>query len=205
LKITSCRFECAAFREQDEPRESKPQVVFLGRSNVGKSSLINRLLGVRGLAKTSSRPGRTQSVNFYGVNEAIRFVDLPGYGYARVPLAVRQSWGAMIEGFLERWQAATALAVLVVDARHAPSELDLVMGRWIVARGVPGVVAATKSDKLSGNGRAGARRTIGEALCGAALEGPVLVSAESGVGVRELWSTIDRALGRVSKRSGARR
>ena len=84
MKITSCRFEVAAYRPSDEPRAVGPDLVFLGRSNVGKSSLINRLLGVKGLARTSSRPGRTQSVNFYRVNEACNFVDLPGYGYARV-------------------------------------------------------------------------------------------------------------------------
>ena len=94
VKITSCRFEVAAFRPEDEPKSFEPELVFLGRSNVGKSSLINAMLGTSKLARTSSTPGRTQSVNFYRVNESFRFVDLPGYGYAKVPESVRKTFEA---------------------------------------------------------------------------------------------------------------
>src|SRR5512139_2140478 len=137
-----------------------PEVVFLGRSNVGKSTLINRLLGVRGLARTSSTPGRTQTVNFYRVNGSHYFVDLPGYGYARAPKAIREQWGPMVEGFLERRRRAVAAAVVLVDARHAPSELDATMLRWLVDRDIPSVVVGVKADKLSGNARPKAERHL---------------------------------------------
>jgi GTP-binding protein len=194
LKITSSRFEVAAYRPADEPRAPGPDLVFLGRSNVGKSSLINRLLGAKGLARTSSRPGRTQSVNFYRVNEACNFVDLPGYGYAKVPEAVRRQWGPMVEGFLERRRTRIALALLVVDARHEPTELDRTMRDWLVARELPWLVAATKADKLSGNGRARARKAMQTGLDGSPLTAPLLVSAESGLGIRELWRCVDQAI-----------
>jgi GTP-binding protein len=194
LKITSSRFEVAAHRPEDEPRAPGPDVVFLGRSNVGKSSLINRLLGARGLARTSSQPGRTQSVNFYRVNERFNFVDLPGYGYAKVPAAVRRNWGPMVEGFLERRRERIALALLVVDARHEARELDRTMRDWLEAKRIPFLVAATKADKLSGNGRARAARAIGEGLAGSAVGPPVLVSAQTGLGERAVWRHLDRAL-----------
>jgi GTP-binding protein len=194
MKIKSCRFVVAAYRAQDEPRAPGPEVVFLGRSNVGKSSLINRLLGTKGLAKTSSRPGRTQSVNFYRINDAFNFVDLPGYGYAKVPQAVRRSWRPMVEGFLERRRQRIALALLVVDARREPTELDGTMRDWLEAGEIPYVVAATKADKLSGNGRAKAARALRKGLAGAAVVEPLLVSAQSGLGMRELWRHLDEAL-----------
>ena len=194
MKITSSRFEIAAYRPEDEPRAQGPDVVFLGRSNVGKSSLINRLLGARGLARTSSQPGRTQSVNFYRVNERFNFVDLPGYGYAKVPLEVRRGWGPMVEGFLERRRERIALALLVVDARHEPRETDRTMRDWLEAKEIPYLVAATKADKLSGNGRARAQRALAEGLGGSAVDRPVLVSAQTGLGTGVIWRHLDRVL-----------
>ena len=153
MKIATCRFVASAFREADEPKDPGPHVAFLGRSNVGKSSWINRLLGKPGLARTSSTPGRTQSVNFYRVNDAVWFVDPPGYGYAKVPEKVRRAWGPMVEGYLERHRERIAIGILLVDARHEPTEMDLLMKTWLADRDVPHLVVATKSDKLSGNGR----------------------------------------------------
>lgn len=169
-------------------------VVFLGRSNVGKSSLINRLLGAKGLARTSSQPGRTQSVNFYRINEHVRFVDLPGYGYAKVPKAVRESWRPMVEGFLERRREAIRLAVLLVDSRHGTRDLDLVMRDWVASAGISYVVAATKADKLSGNARARAARELGQSLGGGEHGDPIMTSATTGLGIREIWRCIDTTL-----------
>ena len=195
MKIKSCRFDCATSGPRNEPNAPGPDLVFLGRSNVGKSSLINRLLGVRGLARTSSQPGRTQSINFYRVNECLYFVDLPGYGYAKVPASVRAAWKPLVEGFLDRHAARIAAALLVVDARRRPTESDGVMRDWLEAGGIPYMVTATKADTLSGNGRAGAERALGEAFDGARLaERPILVSAKSGLGIREVWKRLDRAL-----------
>jgi len=202
LKITSCRFEVAAYSPADDPRAPGPDFVFLGRSNVGKSSLINRLLDTKGLARTSSRPGRTQSVNYYRINEAFNFVDLPGYGYAKVPESVRRQWGPMVENFLERRRERIAVAFVVVDSRHEPRELDRTMRDWLIAREVPWLVAATKADKLSGNGRAKAVRAVGKAMDGPSVAPPVLVSAENGLGIRELWRYLDEA---VVREKGSRK
>ena len=149
MKITSCRFEISAFHPQDEPKSLEPEVVFLGRSNVGKSSLINKLLGTKKLARTSSTPGRTQSVNFYRVNESFRFVDLPGYGYAKVPESVRKNWGPMIEGALERRRDRIVLAISIVDARHEPTRLDRVMQEWLKAKEITYLVAVLSTNRLS--------------------------------------------------------
>lgn len=170
-------------------------MVFAGRSNVGKSSLINRLLGAKGLARTSSEPGRTRSVNFYRVNESCYFVDLPGYGYAKVPRAERASWRPLVEGFFERRRRRIALAMLVIDARREPTELDSAMRDWLDAREIPYVVAATKVDKLTASERGRAARALRPLAGDAAVcDAPILVSVRSGLGVRELWRHLDRAL-----------
>ena len=194
LKITDSQFEASAFRAEDEPRAHGPLVVFLGRSNVGKSSLINALLGVKDLARTSSTPGRTQTLNFYRINQSFHFVDLPGYGYARAPDAVRLAWRGMVEGFLTRRGAEIVAAVLVLDARHTPSALDEVMAEWLKARASDYVVVATKSDKLSGNARSVAARALLGWASKLKVPAPILVSAQTGMGIRELWSGIDPAL-----------
>ncbi len=195
MRITSSRFERAAFGQADEPQAPGPDVVFLGRSNVGKSSLINRLLGTKGLARTSSTPGRTQSINFYRVNEAYWFVDLPGYGWARVPEAVRRSWKPLVEGCLARRRQRIALALLVVDARHAAAETDLAMRDWLETEGLPYLVAATKVDKLGANDRArSARALLGDFGAAGVAGGPLLVSARSRDGLRDLWRHLDGAL-----------
>jgi GTP-binding protein len=192
VKIVSARFDRSAFRAEDEPKDPGPDVLFLGRSNVGKSSLINKLLGSRGLARTSSTPGRTQSVNFYRINDAVWFVDLPGYGFAKVPVAVQRTWEGMIEGVLRRRRRRIACGVLLVDARHAPSELDCTMRDWLRDFGLDPVIAVTKADKLSGNGRSGALRAAQSALGGE----PILASAVTGLGIKEIWTRLDAALER---------
>jgi len=114
----------SAFKEDDWPRDSKPEIAFLGRSNVGKSSLINSLLRVHGLARTSSTPGRTQSLNFFDINDQFRFVDFPGFGYARVPKEIKLSWGEMATSFLAK-RSQLVLSIHVVDSRHEPTKQDL--------------------------------------------------------------------------------
>ena len=195
MKIDECRFDRATAKAEDEPRPLAGDVVFLGRSNVGKSSLINGMLGAKGLARTSSTPGRTQTVNFYRVNRSHFFVDLPGYGYARAPKNVREQWGPMVESFLERRREAIALAIVLVDARHEPSDLDRTMLTWLVDRDIPRIVVGVKADKLSGNDRSKADRALRRAFPTAA-DGvaPFLVSAVTGFGIKELWRHLDAAL-----------
>src|SRR5829696_5292882 len=140
----------SVFQEADWPRDSKPEIAFLGRSNVGKSSLINSLLSVRGLARTSSTPGRTQSLNFFVVNNDFKFVDFPGFGYARVPREIKSSWGEMATSYLAK-RRQLVLSIHIVDSRHEPTKQDLQLHEWLEESSKPQLVVATKSDKLSNN------------------------------------------------------
>jgi len=150
MKITGATFVKSATSPEHYPRDGRPEIAFMGRSNVGKSSLINSLLGTKGLARTSSTPGRTQLINFFLINEAFYFVDLPGYGYARVPQDIKKHWGPMVEKYLAS-RKNLVLSIVITDSRHEPTELDQVMKKWLDARGKPFVIVATKADKLSSN------------------------------------------------------
>jgi GTP-binding protein len=196
VKIVSSSFVASAYKPSDEPNRPGPEIVFLGRSNVGKSSMINRLLGTRNLARTSSTPGRTQSVNYYRINDRFWFIDLPGYGFAKVPREVREGWGPMVERFLQRKKDGIALAVLLVDARHDPTGMDRTMGEWLEAAGIRYLVVGTKADKLSGNGRSRSAKTIRETFEETAcMAGCVLASSKNGLGIREIWKRLDQVLG----------
>jgi GTP-binding protein len=180
------------------PRDGLPEVAFLGRSNVGKSSLLNALVGVRGLARVSAQPGRTRLVNFFRVGNELYLADLPGYGYARVAETVRRSWEKLVTSYLER-RAPLALGVFLVDARHEPMEGDLILRRYLDQSRLPYVVAATKSDKLS---RDAARRRVTalRSAFGRAAD-VIAVSAETGEGLDALWKSIRAA---VASRAGRR-
>ncbi|MBA2338999.1 MAG: YihA family ribosome biogenesis GTP-binding protein [Pyrinomonadaceae bacterium] len=189
MKITSAEFVKSAIEERDWPRDALPEIAFLGRSNVGKSSLINSLLGVRGLARTSSTPGRTQMLNFFIINNRFRFVDLPGYGFARVPQKIRETWGEMVTAYLAN-RASLVLSIQIVDSRHEPTKQDMELHEWLVHYGKPHFTVATKSDKLSQNEL---RKSVERAK--AALDGEVLsYSAVSGRGRDEVWRRIGRAI-----------
>jgi GTP-binding protein len=167
-----------------------PEVAFLGRSNVGKSSLINSLLSVRGLARTSNTPGRTQALNYFLINDRFHFVDLPGYGYARVPRAIREGWGEMATNFLAK-RMNLVLSIQIVDLRHEPTTQDLQLHEWLTHNGKPSLVVATKSDKLSQNEL---RRNLARArrsLVGANI---VVNSSVTGTGRTEIWNAIAAAL-----------
>jgi GTP-binding protein len=196
MKISSAEFIKSAFAEAQWPRGRAPEVAFLGRSNVGKSSLINSLVGVKGLARTSSTPGRTQALNFFLLNERFRFVDLPGYGYARVPASVRRSWGEIVTGYLAK-RADLVLSIHVVDSRHDPTKLDVQLHEWLVARQQPHMIVATKADKLSQNEL---RRSLGRIA--KTLQAPadhstseiIAYSAVTGLGRERVWRAIAAAL-----------
>lgn len=130
------------------PENSRPEVAFAGKSNVGKSSLINALMNRKSLARTSSQPGKTQTINFYNINDSIYFVDLPGYGYARVSEHVKAQWGKMIENYLHRSRQLKAV-FLLIDIRHRPSENDCIMYDWIRGHGYQPIIIATKLDKIN--------------------------------------------------------
>jgi len=190
MKITSAEFLLSAFAPKDWPADSKPEIAFLGRSNVGKSSLINSLLGVRGLARASKTPGRTQSINFFSVNDVFRFVDLPGYGYAKVPEKIRRSWGEMARDYLAN-RPRLVLSIHIVDSRHKPAELDLQLHDWLDHHQKPYIIVATKSDKLSQNEL---RKNIERCQTTLNTERVLSYSATTGRGREAIWHTIEAAI-----------
>jgi len=159
---------------------------------VGKSSLINRLLGVKRLAMTSSRPGKTRTINFFRVNEECYFVDLPGYGFSRVPKREQARWQDLIEGYLLGRQCLRLL-ILLIDARHGALANDLQMIDWLKSHRLPHQVVLTKADKLGRNRLAAERRALSRDEH--KLRGAILCSAEDGYGMKNVWSAIDAALG----------
>jgi len=167
------------------PRQDRPEIAFLGRSNVGKSSLINALTGAKGLAFTSNRPGCTQAINFYRVDGPHNFVDLPGYGYARVSKDRTLEWKKLIESYLLEREVLD-LCILVLDARRGWMEKDLDLKQWLEAHGKPYLVVATKVDKLNQSER---QRSLADLSKGHGE--PVLsCSAITGRGVREIWQAM---------------
>ncbi|MDQ1639662.1 MAG: GTP-binding protein [Pyrinomonadaceae bacterium] len=190
MKISSAEFLKSAFQESDWPVEQKPEVAFMGRSNVGKSSVINSLLNTRGLARTSNTPGRTQSLNFFDINNSFRFVDLPGFGYARVPKSLRAGWGEMVTTYLAKRQQLV-LSIQLVDSRHEPTTLDLQLHDWLEHSAKPRLIVATKSDKLSNNDL---KTSLERARRVFKAANVIAFSAKSGHGRNELWHTIENAL-----------
>jgi GTP-binding protein len=190
MKITSAEFLKSAFQESDWPLEQKPEIAFMGRSNVGKSSVINSLLNTRGLARTSNTPGRTQSLNFFDINNSFRFVDLPGFGYARVPKSLRAGWGEMVTTYLAKRQQLV-LSIQLVDSRHEPTTLDLQLHDWLEHSAKPRLIVATKSDKLSNNDL---KTSLERARRVFKAANVIAFSAKSGQGRNELWHTIEDAL-----------
>lgn len=147
MKIKSSTFLISAVKPEQYPEADLPEIAFAGRSNVGKSSMINMLINRKNLARTSSTPGKTQTVNFYDIDGAFRFVDLPGYGYAKVSKEQFKSWGRIIRTYLESRENLLEV-IQLVDIRHKPSEQDRQMYEWIVSAGFNGIIIATKADKL---------------------------------------------------------
>ena len=180
-KVVS-EFVLSASGPEDFPKEEYPEIAFLGRSNVGKSSLINALVGQKKLAFTSNKPGCTQAINFYRVGGSRYFVDLPGY--ARVPEEIRLEWKKLIESYLLGRQALE-LSVLVLDARRGWMEKDLDLKRWLEVHQKPFLVVATKMDKLNQSEK---QRSLAQLRKNA--DEPMLCSAQTGRGVREIWQAI---------------
>jgi GTP-binding protein len=190
MKISSAEFIKSAFAEEHWTTDGLPEIAFLGRSNVGKSSLINSLLQRKGLARTSNTPGRTQSINFFLINESFYFVDLPGYGYAKVSKAMRKDWGKMAEDYLLK-RRELALFIQLVDSRHKPTELDRDLSEWLSFHQKNTLVVATKTDKMSNNQLTKAMREIEAGLPESKI---IAYSAETGKGREAVWREIERSL-----------
>jgi GTP-binding protein len=186
MKITSAEFVKSAFERAHWVNGRHPEIAFLGRSNVGKSSLINSLLGRRGLARTSNTPGRTQSINFFLINDEFYFADLPGYGYAKVSKTMRSEWGKMAEEYLAE-RGELRLCIELVDARHEPTKLDQQLNEWLVHYEKPHIIVATKSDKLSRTELQKSLKVIRQTFAGSDV---LAYSSQTAAGRNELWSRI---------------
>jgi len=198
MNVKSSEFVISAAGESQFPKDGFPEVALAGRSNVGKSSLINRMLLRRNLARTSSQPGKTQTLNYYLINGALYFVDFPGYGYARVSKTQREAWGKLAERYL-RNRKPLKLVLLLVDLRHPPSADDRIMFDWLSHYEVPMCVVATKADKLSRHQIQKHARIVRQTLAMPADCPLVLFSSETGQGRDELWRLIEQSLEKTSE------
>jgi GTP-binding protein len=196
MKILSAKFMTSAAKPRQFPVDSKPQVAFAGRSNVGKSSLINAVLNRKSLVKTSATPGKTQLINFFLINGQFYCVDLPGYGYAKAPRSVVDEWAPMIEGYI-RESPQIAVVIVLLDIRREPDERDERLVEWLAHYGVPAFYVLTKADKLKRGEMAKALQSITKKL--GLTAPPLLTSVKSGQGIVELKAEIAR---RVQKAPG---
>lgn len=175
------------------PENELPEFAFAGKSNVGKSSLINALMNRKAYARTSSQPGKTQTINFYNINNAFYYVDLPGYGYAKVSLEAKEKWGKMIERYLSR-SRMLKMVFLLVDIRHDPSANDKSMYDWIVYNGYHPVIIATKLDKINRSQVAKHTKAIRQGLGMAPEDILIPFSAETKQGREEIWELLEGKL-----------
>ena len=181
------------------PQNSLPEIAFAGKSNVGKSSLINALMNRKSLARTSAQPGKTQTINFYNINKELYFVDLPGYGYANANIEVKAKWGKMVEKYLRQSKVLKAV-FLLVDIRHEPSANDKQMYEWIKANGYAPIVIATKADKIK---RSQLQKQLGTVRAGLGLppeSALVPFSAQTKQGREEIYGLIEGVINQDEKR-----
>ncbi len=193
MKINSAVFIKSCTGEKDFPSGNMPEIAFVGRSNVGKSSLINSLVLRKNLVKTSSTPGKTQVINFFRINNAFNFVDLPGYGYAKAPMETKEKWGPMIEGYLSNRKELKCV-VFILDIRHLPTEGDKRMKEWLDYYKIPVIYVATKTDKVK---QSEIKKQIEKIMKSLELERESAVfpfSAKTKIGKDILWKKINGLL-----------
>jgi GTP-binding protein len=193
MKINDPKFVLSAYDYEDYPVHNKPEFAFAGRSNVGKSSLINMLINRKKLARTSSTPGRTQSINFYQINKRFYFVDLPGYGFAKVPKKVKEEWGELINDYLYNRPNLTGI-IMIIDSRHKPTQDDKDMLEWIRATGLARMIVATKVDKLNNNKLKKQEKVIKDELKLTADDNFSFVSAKKGKGKKNVFAFIGKMM-----------
>lgn len=193
MKVTKAEIVISAVAEAQYPDDNLPEIVLLGRSNVGKSTFVNTLIERRSLARTSSQPGKTQTMNFYRINDVFYFVDMPGYGYAKASKTEREKWGKMIEKYLRNRENAVLIFQLI-DSRHEPSEDDLLMYEWLIYYDLKPVIIGTKADKLSKTNQKKAESRIAKSLNLKKSDELILFSAETKLGKDEVWECIHNVL-----------
>jgi len=190
MEVQNVSLDAVGVKFEQFPETGYPEVAFCGRSNVGKSSLINGLINRKSLARTSGQPGKTQTINFYNVEDELYFVDLPGYGYARTSKSNRESWGKMITYYLKR-RETLGMIMLLVDIRHTPNENDQIMMNYIRESGLEPLVIATKSDKLKRSQIDKHRKIIADTLKLESIDQVVPFSSMTKEGKNEVWQEID--------------
>ncbi|MGP4071368.1 ribosome biogenesis GTP-binding protein YihA/YsxC [Piscibacillus sp. B03] len=186
MKVTQAEIVISAVSKKQYPNEGLPEVALAGRSNVGKSSFINKMIQRKSLARTSSKPGKTQTLNFYKINEAFFFVDVPGYGYAKVSKKEREAWGRMMEEYFQERETLEG-TVLLIDMRHPPTEDDIIMYDFLKHFDIPVLIVATKLDKVKKAKRDQHIKVIKEALDIEPEDNLVAFSAETGEGKDQAW------------------
>ena len=190
MKVSSARFIKSTQKPADFPRDQLQEIAFIGRSNVGKSSLLNALVNLGKLARISRSPGRTQTINFYSINDSFYFVDLPGYGYAKVPKRIQATWREMVEGYLQD-RPELRLALVLIDCRIPPTPDDILMKEWLDHYKIDNTVILTKSDKLSRNRLIESVRRAEETL---GTDELIPFSAVKGLGKKEILNRIQAAV-----------
>jgi GTP-binding protein len=193
MKIRSIELVKSCLEPEDYPEGDLPEIAFVGRSNVGKSSTINTLTGQRRIARVSSTPGKTQRIHFFKINQSFYFVDLPGYGYARVPTKIRAAWAPFLEYYLMQRKQLHGV-VMLLDARHSPSNLDLQMKKWLEDAGISTLVVVTKMDKISLGDQ---KKTLESYSAMLGLIPPhtaLPFSTRTGAGKERLWGFIQKLL-----------
>ncbi len=198
MKIRSLELETVCGITSTLPENDKPEIAFAGKSNVGKSSLINALLNRKSLARTSSAPGKTQTINFYNINNFMYCVDLPGYGFAKVSKETQAKWGRMIENYLKKSKMLKAV-FLLIDIRHEPGNNDVEMYDWIVHNGFEPIIIATKLDKIKRSQIQKNVKIIKEKLQVKPGTRVIPFSSETKQGREEVWALIDELVGYVEE------
>ena len=191
MKVINTEFVTGAVSSKQYPKEPFPEFAFVGRSNVGKSSLIRSLLNRKKLVRISSTPGKTREINFFRINEKLMFADLPGYGFARVTPALQKKWKQMIEEYLINREPLMAI-VFIVDIRRKPTELDITLKEWLEDLDRNYILVITKSDKLSGVERSKQTKIIKSAFMGEKALAAVTYSSKNHLGRKELWSQLQK-------------
>lgn len=193
MKIVNPKFVKSAHKIEDYPYNNLPEIAFAGRSNVGKSSMINTILNRKGLARTSSKPGHTRSINFFNIDNKFYLVDLPGYGFAKVPEKEKEKWKGLINDYLHYRENLKGI-VMIVDARHKPTEQDEMMLNWIREFRIPKIIVATKADKLSNNKKAKQKKIIFNTLRLIEEEMFTFFSAKTAEGKKQIFSFINQII-----------
>ena len=194
MKVNNVSLAAVGVKMSQYPDDGKPEIAFAGKSNVGKSTLINAMIGRKALARTSSQPGKTRTINFYNVEDILYFVDLPGYGYAKAPRTEIEKWGKMIEEYLNKRETLRGI-VMLVDIRHEPGENDRLMYDWLKHYGYDIIIAATKKDKIKRSQIQKQLSLIKNTLKLAPEDRMIAFSVETKDGVEELWEELEKLIG----------